>query len=538
MTTRYSTHFRLPIPDFRSSPWHEQLQAAIQAIDNLTYRALVAGNTDLWANSTAMSIGHIRVDPLLGSLWLCQVAHTSPASPTTFAQSRASNPTYWVSFAINFNARGEWANETTYAYYDLAYDPNLGIIGLCTTAHTSSASPATIITDQANWGIIANFQTEFGADDIVFDDNPTDIVATNVQEAIEALDTLVAAVPAAITAAQTAAVATVRGDAAAGYDTLGEIEDLIIALTAAKAALASPTFTGEPIAPTPAVTDDSTKLATTAFVRDAIAVYSYPRSFMDGFTFANGTDATNDLNVSDGVCLDSTNAVALIGVSRGGMQLDADWNPGGNGIRKAAGGQAWSDGSWHMFIAGKADLTTTYYAHTGADVAAMLISLNAEANKTGADYIYGRRLWSFKRATSIWSFEQISDWCILKDRPLALSVTQTTTSALRDVGTPTGIITHAYANVYSLVTGAASRALLIGAPQATDANPSYTVSPLAINGGTTSINTGSVTSHGSFSQHDELTNTSAEWRFDCDSSTSLYLALTRYRDFRGKDGMV
>lgn len=47
---------------------------------------------------------------------------------------------------------------------------------------------------------------------------------------------------------------------------LGEI----LAQLALKAPIASPTFTGVPSAPTPSVSDDSTRIATTAFVQDVL----------------------------------------------------------------------------------------------------------------------------------------------------------------------------------------------------------------------------------------------------------------------------
>src|SRR5689334_9718714 len=55
--------------------------------------------------------------------------------------------------------------------------------------------------------------------------------------------------------------ALINGASSAG-DTLKELEDLI----ALKAALASPTFTGTPAAPTAAGGTNTTQLATTAFV--------------------------------------------------------------------------------------------------------------------------------------------------------------------------------------------------------------------------------------------------------------------------------
>lgn len=60
-------------------------------------------------------------------------------------------------------------------------------------------------------------------------------------------------------------------DAPSGNGNNAQMQE-IDALLQARATLASPTFTGTPAAPTPTGTDNSTKLATTAFVQALIAV--------------------------------------------------------------------------------------------------------------------------------------------------------------------------------------------------------------------------------------------------------------------------
>jgi hypothetical protein len=92
-------------------------------------------------------------------------------------------------------------------------------------------------------------------------------------------------------AAISAAVETAITDGAPGaLDTLNELaaalgDDADFAGTvttalAAKAPLASPTFTGNPTAPTPSAADDDTSIATTEFVNTAIA-----SAVIDGGTF-------------------------------------------------------------------------------------------------------------------------------------------------------------------------------------------------------------------------------------------------------------
>jgi len=79
-----------------------------------------------------------------------------------------------------------------------------------------------------------------------------------------------------------------------------------------KAALASPAFTGTPTAPTPAVSDDSTKLATTAFVNDAL-----PAGVV--VAYASGTVPTGWLECNGAAVSRSTYAAlfAAIGITYG-----------------------------------------------------------------------------------------------------------------------------------------------------------------------------------------------------------------------------
>jgi hypothetical protein len=74
----------------------------------------------------------------------------------------------------------------------------------------------------------------------------------------------------ATTAFVSTAITALVGTAGSGADTLGELEDQILLTNTAvadRAPIASPTFTGDPKAPTPATVDNDTSIATTAFVK-------------------------------------------------------------------------------------------------------------------------------------------------------------------------------------------------------------------------------------------------------------------------------
>lgn len=196
MTTEYTPNIRLAKPDFRSGPWGQSYHDNMDAIDAAIFNSLAAANIEVWANSTAYTIGEITVDTTVSppTFWVCATAHTSPASPTTFAANRAAFPTRWTSLTFGITPRGEWQNSEDYGYYDIAYDSTLGIVGLCLVPHTSNSS-GDIQDDSANWVFIVDLPSvgTTPATNISFDNSGAALpgAPANVQTAIVALDTRV-----------------------------------------------------------------------------------------------------------------------------------------------------------------------------------------------------------------------------------------------------------------------------------------------------------------------------------------------------------
>lgn len=107
MTLHYTLHLKLAVPDFLSEPWHAEFDQAMNSIDQAIFNALIAANTTLWLNSTAYVIGDIVIDPQTGLLYVVSVAHTSAATPTTFAAFVAANPTFYTSFTLALATQAE-----------------------------------------------------------------------------------------------------------------------------------------------------------------------------------------------------------------------------------------------------------------------------------------------------------------------------------------------------------------------------------------------------------------------------------------------
>lgn len=99
MTTSYSIHFKLPIPDFLSEPWHQEIQDMIQDVDNILYDALLAQDVSVWTFSTHYPQGSLVIDVATGGMWVASLENTSSAVGVVadFAAERIAHPSYWNS---------------------------------------------------------------------------------------------------------------------------------------------------------------------------------------------------------------------------------------------------------------------------------------------------------------------------------------------------------------------------------------------------------------------------------------------------------
>lgn len=173
-----------------------------------------------------------------------------------------------------------------------------------------------------------------------------------------------------------------------------------------------------------------------------------PRGYIDGCTVSNGTDATNDIDITAGVCRDSTNTVNLTVPAIAGKQLDANWAAGGSaGMRNSAVGIA--NGTYHIWaVRTAASETADIYAHTSTAAATVLTALQAESG--GSSYVYARHIFSIVRTSgAILPFHQYGELVML-DTPV-LDVNFATPNTTANTGTlssvPTGIVMRVLVNV-------------------------------------------------------------------------------------------
>lgn len=114
-----------------------------------------------------------------------------------------------------------------------------------------------------------------------------------------------------------------------------------------------------------------------------------PRLAIQGLTYANNaTDATNDIDVAVGGCMDSTSIRMMVLQSALTKKLDAAWAVGNNQGGLDAGSAA--DADYYIWLINRSD----------TDVTDVLISLSATSPTMPTNYNYRRLIGWFKRASS------------------------------------------------------------------------------------------------------------------------------------------
>lgn len=200
-----------------------------------------------------------------------------------------------------------------------------------------------------------------------------------------------------------------------------------------------------------------------------------PRRAIQGLTYANnGTDATNDIDISVGGAMDGTNARMMVLGSALTKRLDAAWAVGTNQGGLDTGSIA--DGDYFIWLINRSDTNVT-------DV---LFSASATAPTMPADYNYKRLIGWFKRASSaIVAFKTYETdgggiefaW-VTPPRDVNLTTTLGTTRRTDALSVPAAFSVRAHLRAMAS-TGAGGSAVVLCCPDEATAAPSVTNTPLA-----------------------------------------------------------
>lgn len=204
-------NYGLAKPEFNQVTWHDQVNGNFDLLDSILFSITgLSGFLGAWENATDYVEGDRVVDLDDASIWQCAVDHTSAATGTMEAD-RTANPTFWISITGRLLITGPWEADTVYNVGDVAYDTTEGLFGIANEAHTSSIAPATMRDDITSWDIL--FDSTFIANSLNIGFTPAGtIAATNIQDAIEELDSETQAALAALTASLAGKIST--GDVA------------------------------------------------------------------------------------------------------------------------------------------------------------------------------------------------------------------------------------------------------------------------------------------------------------------------------------
>lgn len=172
----------------------------------------------------------------------------------------------------------------------------------------------------------------------------------------------------------------------------------------------------------------------------ALSAAGILKGLLFGATLSNnGSDATNDIDIAAGFCVDGTGAsfATLAAMTK---RLDAGWAAGTNqGMRNSAA--AITDTTYLLFAVWKADGTQDYYAYAGGIApsdATVLAALQAETG--GSAYIYIRYIGAILRESGvIVPFVQDGDLFMRQTAAADISATNPGTSAVsRTLSVPRG----------------------------------------------------------------------------------------------------
>ncbi len=265
-------------------------------------------------------------------------------------------------------------------------------------------------------------------------------------------------------------------------------------------------------------------------VKQAIAKLEsgLPRSYLSGLTLSNGTDATNDIDITIGEARSAADDADLTVAAAIGKQLDVTFAAGGTPGSPTGGLSSTLvpvvNDTWYHVILGQV---------SGVEEVGFDTSITGANLVTDHSFTNTRRIGAVRRGTAAnVAFTQTGDQFIWDDPPLDVDVSNPGTSGdLRAVLSPLGVKTLLKMTCRLQSTVVDSKGY-ISSPDANDEAPSNSAGPLA------DMSALIAATDDVYSELEALTNTSSQVRTQLDGSdgnTSLRISTLWYMDRRGKD---
>ena len=292
---------------------------------------------------------------------------------------------------------------------------------------------------------------------------------------------------------------------------VGETLAANVAMTISSAGVAS-------LAASPITSDNSTKIATTAYVKGQTSTAIPPRSYLAGLTLsAAGGGVT--LGIAAGMATDSTNATSLTIAAF--TKTTASFVAGSGGGMLDTGTTGGAASTWY----------SVYIISTAAGALTdILMSLSATSPTMPATYTLFRRIGSIKLdgSKNITGFIQDGDYFRWLASVLDVNATaKTTTAQTITLTVPTGVNVFALFDSRATVSGTGGLSYYSDLA-ATDEAASQTAAPLMSSG----LNSAGVF----FATNFTRTNTSAQVRGRWDENGGAYsIATLGWTDYRGRN---
>ena len=221
-----------------------------------------------------------------------------------------------------------------------------------------------------------------------------------------------------------------------------------------------------------------TVLMSRAAATNKLAYVAALNKYIYGLTYDNGTDATNDININTGGCMDATGAYWMTLSTALGKQSDVTW---------AVGGTTGSPAGWlDTGAVGNNDYYIWLIARSDTGVVDSLCSLSSTAPTMPSNYDFKRLIGWFKRtggtivAFKTYESEGGGIELLWNSPTLDINLANTLTTSRRTdaLKVPLNISTEAHINI-EVYDGTTGWAAWVYCPDQDDLAPSTVAAPLA-----------------------------------------------------------
>lgn len=119
MTDPITPNAKLDLVPATSPNWAQKMNDNLVLLDAIVGSYFTINQLQgIWKNRTSYVVDDSVVDTVSGVVYKCLVPNISASEPTTFAEDRIANPSFWGGYTSPARARGPWMVNTSYTVND------------------------------------------------------------------------------------------------------------------------------------------------------------------------------------------------------------------------------------------------------------------------------------------------------------------------------------------------------------------------------------------------------------------------------------